>query len=1169
MYLDSIKLAGFKSFVDPTTIKFTSNLTGIVGPNGCGKSNVVDAIRWVIGETSAKNLRAEAMADVIFNGTTNRKPVGQASIELNFDNTSGRIGGEYAEYSNIAVRRILQRDGQSTYYLNNTRCRRKDIIDIFLGTGLGPRSYSIIEQGMISKLIEAKPEDLRVFIEEAAGISKYKERRRETENRIKHTRENLERLMDLLEEITKQLSHLKRQANAAERYKSLKADQRLLKAQLLAMQWRDLSAQGKVLGEAVSELDLALEAKVTELRTVDNQLEQMRDQQHDASEQYTTVQERHYEVGTAIARLEQQINHAKERQVQIEEDLTQIAMNMEHLQTQSVDDEQQASEVTAELERLSSTSEEYRERATTAKDALSEAETQMQQWQREWDAFNQQAADSVRQVEVQQTNISHREQKIEQLVGRLQHLDEQLQQINFVELQSSIEDKGLQLSEYQERMSQAQTNVANVKQQIHDQRNENNELQHQLQQYQSELQQLHGRRTSLEALQQVALGKDNQAQQDWLAHHGLVDQPRVAEKIHVDQGWEKAVETVLGEHLEAICVDSFDQLELQLSQLENLNLGLMRADGSFESNTSMQGTTLSEKVQTELPIHQLIQHVYVTENIQQAWQLLPQLQPYQSVVTQDGMWLSSTWLRISHREDEKAGVIKRQQELESVEDSIDTLQKQVADQEQLLSDAKSKLQQLEESRERYEHDYREVNTLHSELRSDLSSKQTKLEHQQNRQEHLRSEREETETQLTQARELLSESKELWETAQSAVQDQLAQKEALQQRRDEIQQMLSASKEQSESQREQADEMQIRLESTRSQLHYLQQGIQRSKTQLAQLSERQQKQQQALVDINEPLPQYTEELESLLEQRLEVDRELTSAKQKLSEVEANIREYESSRHGLEDAAGEIRSKLEQSRMQQQTVTVKLETVNEGLDEIEQNVEQLLQELPETANMKEWDSELDAIESKIQRLGAINLAAIEEYDQQSERKEYLDQQHADLTEALETLENAIAKIDRETRSKFKETYEEVNKTFQEYFPKIFGGGRAEIELTGDDLLNTGLVVKAQPPGKRNTTIHLLSGGEKALTAIALVFSMFQLNPAPFCVLDEVDAPLDDANVMRFCQLVKAMSEKVQFIIISHNKVTIEMSNQLAGVTMHEPGCSRLVSVDMDEAIQMATA
>ena len=1166
MRLEKIKLAGFKSFVDPTTVHFPSNLVGIVGPNGCGKSNTIDAVRWVMGETSAKMLRGESMADVIFNGSNSRKPVGTATIELVFDNSDGSAGGQYAQYNTISVKRQVSRDGQSNYYMNGVRCRRRDITDLFLGTGLGPRSYSIIEQGMISRLIEARPEDLRAFLEEAAGISKYKERRRETENRIKHTRENLDRLNDLREEIEKQLQHLQRQAATAERYKVYKDQERRLKAELLALRWRVLDEETRGKEKLITERETDLEAAIAKQRRLEADIEQHRDKHVEANDHFNTVQGRFYAVGSEIARLEQSIQFLKESRSQHEQDLHNAEQAWQESSDHQQQDESRLQELTLLLSEETPRLEEARSIESLSGERLHESEQAMQNWQSEWENFNHQAAEPAQTAQVERTRINHLEQQEQNLQKRIERMNEELDRLQDDKLVQDIRELEAQEEERQEQIAVLQEKLNNTIQQINSLREENTQRANELNEARERLQTSRGRFASLEALQQAALGKQENVVTEWLDQSGLSNASRLAEKIDVDSEWQQAVETVLGYHLQSVCVDGVESLSREIASLEAGALSLLDTS-AFQPPADSGSDSLLSKVRAPWPMTGLLGGIKVAPNLSEALSMRSGLKLGESVVTRDGIWVGINWIRLNRAEEGTSGVLEREREMRQLSEEIATLEERVEILEQAVQSGRERVRENEQTREQSQREVNEINKALSDIRSSLTGKRTRAEHIQNRSESVRSDIEELKQQIVQGKEDLETARGRLHTALEEMETLGERREALIKRRDELRNRLTEVREEASRQRGLAHEIALRIESMRSSQQSLTQSLERMKGQINHLSTRREELRMALEEGQAPLVEKSEELEIQLKQRIEVETELTKARQSLEEIDARLRALEQDRSQAEQQVQEQRSALDQVRMQRQEVLIRCKTVEEQINETGFQREQLFMELPGDATVQGWQEEVERMDLRIRRLGPINLAAIDEFQEQSERKTYLDSQHADVTESLETLENAIKKIDRETRTRFKETFDKVNSGLQEKFPKLFGGGHAYLQLTGEDLLETGVTVMARPPGKRNSSIHLLSGGEKALTAVALVFAIFELNPAPFCMLDEVDAPLDDANVGRFCELVKSMSDRVQFIFITHNKITMEIANQLSGVTMHEPGVSRLVSVDVEEAAKLA--
>ena len=1163
MRLKSIKLAGFKSFVDPTTTNFPENLTAVVGPNGCGKSNIIDAVRWVMGESSAKHLRGESMADVIFNGSNARKPVAQASIELVFDNSDASVKGEYGKFNEISVKRQVTRDGQSNYYLNGAKCRRKDIADIFMGTGLGPRSYAIIEQGMISRLIEAKPEELRVYIEEAAGISKYKARRRETENRIRRTRENLERLTDIREELERQLERLSRQASAAEKYKQYKEEERLKGAQLKALRWKGLDTQVKQLDHVIGELDVSMEAKVAEQRHVDAEMERLREKHHEVQEHFNEVQQHFYALGAEVARLEQNIQNQRERKQQLYEELDQINASWKEADEHLRVDSEKVAELDAILAEREPELEMVSEQQEASSEALALAEEAMQAWQQEWEEFNGKSGESRRQAEVEQSRIQHLEKSQERLRDRIERLKKEQESLDSGPLAQEMRQLEEQVEQYRGQAEESELRSESMQEEINQLRRDNGDRGRQLDDAREKLQTLKGRRTSLEALQKAAMGDDG-AVSDWLNRHELDAEPRLADQVQVDEGWEKALEAVLGDSLQAVAISGFEQVSDWLGDLSHGRLALV-STGSVKGEGS-KGTLLRDKVQGQAP-EGLLAGVYVADNLDAALTLRGQLDAHESVVTRDGIWLGPDWLKVAKEEDQEAGILERRRELDSLEGEIETLQATVDDLKEQLESTREQIGELEEEREDVQRQASRINRELGEINAQVSARQVRLEQITMRRERLGKELDEANEQLEQEQEQMKEARAVLAEALDAMEADSGERETLLSRRDELRLRLDEARQKARHDRDQSHQLAMEVQGAKTQADSLRQTLTRLESQVQAMSERKALLEEQTREGDEPGAELQMQLEEKLEVRLEAEQKLTEARRELEAVDHEMRNLEGQRGQFERQAQEIRSTMDQKRMQWQDLTTRRQTVAEQLGEQNFDLDTILENLPEEANEQQWAQEMDQIGQRISRLGQINLAAIEEYQQQSERKSYLDSQNDDLEDALGTLENAIRKIDRETRARFKEYFDRINRGLQELFPKVFGGGHAYLELTGEDLLDTGVAIMARPPGKRNSTIHLLSGGEKALTALSLVFSIFQLNPAPFCLLDEVDAPLDDANVGRFCNLVSEMSAKVQFIYITHNKIAMEMAATLMGVTMHEPGVSRLVSVDVEEAAEMA--
>ncbi|MEK0362998.1 chromosome segregation protein SMC [Pseudomonas sp. CBC3] len=1162
MRLKSIKLAGFKSFVDPTTVSFPSNMAAVVGPNGCGKSNIIDAVRWVMGESSAKNLRGESMTDVIFNGSNTRKPVTQASIELIFDNSDGTLTGEYAAFAEISIRRRVTRDAQNTYFLNGVKCRRRDITDIFLGTGLGPRSYSIIEQGMISKLIEAKPEDLRNFIEEAAGISKYKERRRETENRIRRTHENLARLTDLREELERQLERLHRQAQSAEKYQEYKAEERQLKAQLSALRWQVLNEQVGQREQVIGDQEVGFEALVAEQRNADAGIERLRDGHHELSERFNLVQGRFYSVGGDIARVEQSIQHGQQRLRQLQDDLREAEQARLETESHLGHDRTLLATLGEELAMLKPEQDIAGAAAEETAAQLEEAETAMQAWQEQWERFNQQSAEPRRAAEVQQSRIQQLEHALERLSERQRRLDDERtllagdpEDVAVAELSEQLSVGELSLEELIAAQEQTDQQLERIREQLQ-------QVGQAEQQAQGELQRLNGRIASLEALQQAAMDP-GKGVSEWLREQSLDERPRLAEGLRVEPGWELAVETVLGADLQAVLLDQFDGLDMSGFEQGDLRLVSPAQGGGIMANS------LLDKVESVADLSPWLGRVRPVDDLDQALAARGSLGEGESLISRDGYWVGRHFLRVRRAGEAESGLLARGQELERLQAERDEREQSLELQGERLGQLRETQRESEDRREQQRRQHQDLSRQQAELNARLSASQARLEQLSLRRVRLDEELSELSEQRELETEQLGEARLHLQDALDAMAADTEQRETLLASRDGIRESLDRIRQEARQHKDHAHQLAVRVGSLKAQYDSTRQALERLEQQFERAMERREQLSLNLEEGEAPLDELRMKLEELLERRMGVEEELKMARLALEGADRELRDVEKRRTQAEQQAQLLRGQLEQQRMEWQALSVRRKALQDQLHEDGFDLHGVLATLPTGAAEAEWEAELERLAARIQRLGPINLAAIDEYHQQSERKRYLDAQNDDLTEALDTLENVIRKIDKETRNRFKDTFDQINGGLQALFPKVFGGGSAYLELTGEDLLDTGVAIMARPPGKKNSTIHLLSGGEKALTALALVFAIFQLNPAPFCMLDEVDAPLDDANVGRYARLVKEMSEKVQFIYITHNKIAMEMADQLMGVTMHEPGCSRLVAVDVEQAVALVEA
>lgn len=1168
MHLKTIKLAGFKSFVDPTLIPIRGSLNAIVGPNGCGKSNIVDAIRWVIGEMSAKQLRGHSMNDVIFNGTASRKPVEKASIELHFDNNDGRLCGGYAKYAEITIRREVERNGQSYYFINGMHVRRRDVVDIFLGTGLGPRNYAIVEQGMISSFVEAKPEELHLYIEETAGISKYKERRSETENRMRHTQENLDRVNDICEELAKQLRHLKRQASMFKRYKIYKEEERLLSAQIKALQWKVLEKKSVEYDQTINQQNIFLEEKQSDQRWVETEIEKVRERLIKVNKEHNAVQKRHYSTNADIARLEQRIKNIQDQTQQWKTELKENKNLWTELENNTINYKIQITELETKIKQLKSSASETRLAADEAEDELAQVEAGIIRWQEMWDAFQAEASKLTSQTEVMRIKREHYECQLVDLEKHREQLQQNLHQLRLEQLHTEIELLTIDLESLNQKLSKVQSELQSCADEITKQR-EINQITHiELQTLCRNLQATETCAASIETLQKSVLKDNDNQTSEWIFSQGLKGHPRLGQKLKVNAGWEIAVETVLSNYLNAICVDDIAPFLHPLSFLLKGQLTLVAKNVPTKKISSFnKAPTLISQINSDWPFQHWLAGIYIAETIEEVKQLQTSLQENESIITKDGIWFGSHWVRVFKIHDAQNGFLLREKKLKNLKNKIIKQRKHCDQLEMLLKTYEHQLAQQETDHDTTHQLYQEISIKTTRVQTILSEKQVRLDDAQQRQNRLRK-------SIVESEQRIEQHEQEFKIIQNKTQSLISSSGSLEKRRkkmlhqrDHYSRQLTEGRKKAYQKRKEADALEIRLTSSEDQLNLLKQSVAHDQRQLKPLTERLETLSQYLSEGNKPLETLNEQLHDKLEEQLTIETKLWEVEKQFEKANQTLRDLEQKRSLTQKALNAAQTQLEELRMQHQSFSVRQTTIQEQLNENNFNCKQVIAELSADAEIDVWQEKLDQLVQRIQCMGPINLAAIEEYESINERKNYLDRQYADLTEALEILKNAIQKIDRETRMKFKETYDRVNHHLKLLFPRIFCGGRAMLEMTRADLLTPGVIVRAQPPGKRNVTIHMLSGGEKALTAIALIFSLFHLNPAPFCILDEVDAPLDDINVGRLCQLVKEMSKEIQFLVISHNKVTIEMADCLMGVTMQEPGVSRIVSVNMEEAIAIA--
>jgi chromosome segregation protein len=1168
MRLTHLKLAGFKSFVDPTTLHLSGQRVAIVGPNGCGKSNVMEAIRWVLGESSARELRGDSMQDVIFNGSLHRKPVSRASVELHFDNSFGGAPGAWSQYAEIAVKRVLERDGSSSYIINNQQVRKRDITDLFLGTGVGSRAYAIIGQNTISRIVEAKPEELRVFLEEAAGVSRYKERRRETELRLRDTRENLLRVDDIQQEISKQISLLQAQAEVAKRYHQLKQELDtahqllwLLKKQQAAGDWE--KAQRRVQG-LVNEL----EAEIAGLRKHEAALEQLRSAHATAGSVMQQAQAEFYEASAALSNVEQQLKHAQEN-------LQRAQMRQATLSTQQNQLDAQISERERDLAQQQALQLQAKEdvikaqqQLQTSRAALPAHEAQQRQAQQTLGNAQSALAKAEQALQVSMTNLKHQRDQINQLQQRQQRLQ--------ASISSIIVPDEAQVSQAVDAQQQAQAQQSALQQEVTDLHTEETQQQARLQQEQQQLHEASRRIAQLEAqletlhkIQQSAGGSAKLG--EWLGGHGIQDNPRFWKTVRVSPAWELALESVLGERLNAILLDTLSlATRLEAPPTSLVLFSSSPANGTVPSRRpwpqlSAQVTVLEPYLADVL--HDWLHGSYTADSLEAALALRGQLEHGEVLVCPEGHLVSRSSVKIHAAGNEGAlhGVLERQREVEALEARLPGMKAELVQQQTVLEQAQAALNRLKaalaEKRQQQQRQTQQLQNLTLEA------------------EKLRQQQRHAQERLGQVQQELEEVSRLQQTAQQQLQHtessragQEAEIASLKQQRDTARLALTAA----DQALSQAREALRKAEHAAQELGYKEQTINNRIKDLKNSVKVFSEQRTGLLRQLEEVRQTTQVnelsgLQTLLEQaitlRQQREQALAAERNQLAGLEAELAQTEQLRMQSEQRQHPLRDKLEQARLSEQESRLYLEQCVQALAGADEGtLATTLQQWPGT---KPADMERKAvvIQEQINALGAVNLAAIEQLAAETERASYLEAQARDLNEAIATLEDAIQRIDKETRGRLQHTFDEVNRHFAELFSTLFGGGQARLVLLGEEILDTGVQVFAQPPGKKNSTIHLLSGGEKALTALALVFAMFRLNPAPFCLMDEVDAPLDDSNTERFCAMVRKMSEHTQFVFISHNKIAMEMAQQLIGVTMQESGVSRVVEVDVEEAMRMA--
>ena len=1169
MRLSQIKLAGFKSFVDPTHISLPGQIVGVVGPNGCGKSNVIDALRWVLGESKASALRGETMQDVIFNGSSKRKPVSRASVELIFDNSLGKAAGQWSSYAEISIKRVLQRDGDSSYHINNQHVRRKDITDIFLGTGLGPRAYAIIEQGMISRIIEAKPEELRVFLEEAAGVSKYRDRRRETELRIGDTRDNLLRVSDILQELDKQLVHLGEQAEVAKQYRALETQRDTTQHLFWLVKKQEAETQRARSVQTMEKTRTELEAETARLRDIESQLETARSGHYQLSDALHVKQGELYAANAEIARLEQQIKHVAEQRQRMAQQIANTEKQIEQQQHQrqgihSLLEHWQRQQDGAVVKVA-----EAEQHAQLESQNLPQAEEAARIAQERYNALQREQLQQQQQLQLADTQHEHLKRTIQQLESRRLRL--LLEKDNLPRPDSgALQEAQQQMAELEMAREEQIAKLAQLHEQLPLADNERRNQRASLQQQERLLAQTEAR---LHALQQLQQHIDNDKNLNaWLQQHQLEKLPRLWQSIRIENGWEDALEAVLRERLNAIAMPSLGDAaawsEVPPGKLALFAVGRdsSRHDEVVGMNPDLR--TLLDYVQFQdeqiQPVmRDWLTHVYAVADVAQAYAQRTQLPPGGWFVTPEGHLIGAHSVLFHAPDSQLHGVLARQREIERLEQEL-------AEQNRNAEYSREQVAQAEQHYQAIEIQIAPLRTSGNELQQRLHGLQMQILKLNQALERSAERTMQIELEMQELADLLGGE----QRQQHDVNEQMAI----------LREQIAAFYAQVDEAQRQANHQDIALREQRGRAQQAQHALQEAhffaKTCTEKIADLQHNIRQiadALAQFEQNLTQLRAELsggeDETAKQQLQValqtrqatEQALGEARNVLENATVNLQKFEQERLACEHKLNPLREKLNELTLKEQEARLHFEQWAEQLQGVD---EQVLMPLLESGNNKPnaLQNELNRLNADIEALGAVNLAALEELQTAAERKAYLDAQAKDLNEAMATLEEAIRRIDKESRDLLMDTYNQVNQHLSELFPVLFAGGEARLVLTGEEILDSGVQVMAQPPGKKNSTIHLMSGGEKALTAIALVFSLFQLNPAPFCLLDEVDAPLDDTNTERLCALIKKMSQHTQFVFISHNKITMELAQQLIGVTMQEKGVSNVVAVDIEEALRM---
>ncbi len=1164
MRLTHIKLAGFKSFVDPTVIPVPAQLTGVVGPNGCGKSNVIDAVRWVLGESSAKHLRGESMQDVIFNGSGTRKPASRASVELAFNNELGRAAGQWSQYAEISVKRVLDRSGDSTYHINNLRVRRRDVADLFLGTGVGARAYAIIEQGMISRLIEAKPEELRGYLEEAAGVSKYKERRKETEARLRDARGNMNRVEDIQRELKAQVEKLTAQAEVAQRYRSLQADMTFSQHQLWFARKHDAAQQRARIDKDLTEAQNKLEAETARLRHIESQLETARQTQFAGQDTLNTVQAAYYQAQSEVARIEQTMAHQNATRERLYRQQQDLVTRVESQQTRRTSTHEALVEVTAQQPGLEAVLEEAEASARQATDStLPQKEAALREAQQGVGDAQRVVSQGEQARQVDENSLGHTRRQIEQLDARQRRLAQEQAQLPRPD-SVGLSTKQLELDELAQTLATAQTGLKEAETALPVLDAARAQHTRELEAARKALHQTEAELAALKKLQESL--KADEKLGGWLRQRGLDSAPRLWEKLRVASGWEAAVEAILRERLQAVLADA-PSAWFSDAPPARLTVWSGQGDGAAPAAELLASKIDSDDAAAHAALTDWLGGVYWADEVEAAQVRRASLQPGECVVTPQGHVFSRHSVTFHGPHTAVEGILARGRELEKLAADAIQLRDEVTQLEAAYAETQQSYMERQREIQALRAQTGQMQSRHHTAQMELLRLQQAVERVHSRATQITQELEEVTHQIESERATL-------EAVETRLKEYRAQADeardalyAARQKRDQADRAVFEARELQRAAERRHQEAGFALTTCTNKIKELSETLERIDQEITADETRLAQARDELARL--PADALDVELQKALETRTTCEAALAAARDALEGLTAQLRSHDEARLGCEQGLDPLRRIIEQLKLKDQEAMLTQSQFELQLREAEADEGVLESGLAESPKPAQLQAQITRLQNEIAALGAVNLAALDELTQAQERSEYLAAQCADLLEAVTTLEDAIHQIDQESRARLKATFDTVNQHMGELFPRLFGGGQARLILTGEELLDSGVQVFAQPPGKKNASIHLLSGGEKTLTALSLVFAMFKLNPAPFCLLDEVDAPLDDANTERYCKLVKAMSEHTQFLFITHNRVTMEMAQHLAGVTMQEPGVSRVVAVDVDEAVGMVEA